>query len=123
MSPQIDRTWKNRKTACEKGECAHLDVDADAGNNCVFNCTHPACYELVYAADPLEPGEVDEKRYNSFVACIRKDLRSSNSKVCSCMYSIYRERSMYLCRLKMVFTFSLESISLLIAYGSRVVAL
>jgi hypothetical protein len=43
--------------------------------NCVNNCTNPTCYEEVFASEPLEDGEVDELRQQSFVTCMRRELR------------------------------------------------
>ena len=45
--------------------------------NCVRSCMSAACYDLIYAFDELEPGEVDV-RYNSFKGCFTKERSGSD---------------------------------------------
>ena len=48
---QYDRIWKQKKTECERMQCSHLvPMEAD---NCVNSCTSAACYNEVYAAQPV----------------------------------------------------------------------
>jgi len=39
-----------------------------------------ACYEEIYAADELEPGEIDNKRSRDFNACLQRVMRESQQK-------------------------------------------
>ena len=63
----------NRKRDCETQECAGLHDD-DRGN-CVLKCQSPTCYDEVYAAEELEPGEIDMKRQRAFSACLTSEAR------------------------------------------------
>jgi hypothetical protein len=49
------------KKQCGEVECA--DVHSDGRDNCILKCTSPACYEEIYAADELEPGERERGHY------------------------------------------------------------
>ena len=78
-----NRNMKNnapsRRRDCERGndgdgfEC-HM-ADEDDRDNCILKCQSPACYAEVYAADELEPGEIDTKRSKKFNACVTKENR------------------------------------------------
>ena len=48
------RTWKARLRECDEGVCAHLIKDENA--NCVNRCASAACFNQIYAAEPLEDG-------------------------------------------------------------------
>ncbi len=45
--------------------------------NCVRSCMSVACYDVIYAFDELEPGEVDV-RYTSFKGCFTKEKAGSD---------------------------------------------
>ena len=66
------------KKQCGEVECA--DVHSDGLDNCILKCTSPACYEEIYAADELEPGEIDNKRSRDFNACLQRVMRESQQK-------------------------------------------
>lgn len=66
-----DRVTKIERQQCEEGPCS--EWDADLKPNCVLRCQSEQCYTTVYAADELEPGELDPVRANSFKACVRKE--------------------------------------------------
>ena len=69
-----DRAWKQRKRECEQGPCSHLVIDEAA--NCVNECVSPACYAEIYAAEPLEDGEIDVERRGRFQKCVRDEQRT-----------------------------------------------
>ena len=48
---------------------------AIAAENCVLGCISEACYGDIYAADPLEEGEIDTVRGRKFRTCAKKELR------------------------------------------------
>jgi hypothetical protein len=102
-----DRVWKTRRKACaagagsenhgiagrsehseedkreeankqDKEDCAALHPDEN--DNCVNRCTSPACYAEVYAASPLEPGEIDMPRWRAFERCARKEAREAKRR-------------------------------------------
>lgn len=66
-----DKAWQERKTRCENEDCVHL-VPEEAFN-CVNNCTSQACYTEIYAAMPLEDGEIDIDRSRAFTSCLRRE--------------------------------------------------
>ena len=69
---------QSKKTECERGECAAVPED-DFGN-CVLKCQSAACYEEVYGAEELEPGEIDHKRTRLFTTCVNAEQRRSRKK-------------------------------------------
>ena len=66
------------KKHCGEVECA--DVHSDGRDNCILKCTSPACYEEIYAADELEPGEIDNKRSRDFNGCLQRVMREEQQK-------------------------------------------
>ena len=66
-----DRAYRAAKRECENGVCSNYAPDT--GYNCVHECVSAPCYADVYAAEPLEDGEVDAKRSRLFLACVRKE--------------------------------------------------
>lgn len=66
------------KKQCGEVECA--DVHSDGRDNCILKCTSPACYEEIYAADELEPGEIDNKRSRDFNGCLQRVMREEQQK-------------------------------------------
>lgn len=71
-----DRVWKARRKECASiGECAALHPDEN--DNCVNKCTSTACFDEVYASEPLEPGEIDMPRWRSFERCVRQEAREA----------------------------------------------
>jgi hypothetical protein len=73
-----DRAYRSKKRECEaSGPCAGRDAAVAA--NCVNACISPACFEAVYAEEPLEDGEVDAKRSRSFLGCVRKEAAAKRA--------------------------------------------
>ena len=66
------------KKQCGEVECA--EVHSDGRDNCILKCTSPACYEEIYAADELEPGEIDNKRSRDFNGCLQRVMREEQQK-------------------------------------------
>lgn len=62
--------WK-RESECVKTVCKGFH--SDENDDCVSRCVSEACYNEVYAAEPLEPGEVDKPRQIRFNSCVRKE--------------------------------------------------
>lgn len=58
---------------CEATTCMHLPPDENM--NCVNRCASQACFDTVYASEPLEDGEVDDERERTFRNCLREELR------------------------------------------------
>ena len=81
-----DRVWKTRRKECAAGavsgrggeDCSALHPDEN--DNCVNRCTSQACYVEVYAASPLEPGELDMPRWRAFERCVRKEAREAKRR-------------------------------------------
>ena len=88
-----DRIWMARRKECAAGtvggrgendgerqeeDCSSLHPHEN--DNCVNRCTSPACYEEVYAASPLEPGELDMPRWRAFERCARKEAREAKRR-------------------------------------------
>ena len=67
----LDRTLKEVRRECESKACLHLAED-EAGN-CVHECVSPLCFDKIYGAEPLEPGEVDHVRARQFNACTKRE--------------------------------------------------
>ena len=63
---------------CEAAECAHLVPDENM--NCVNKCGSPACFERIYAPEPLEDGEVDDERERSFLDCMLAEQKEQRRR-------------------------------------------
>ena len=68
---KLDRIWKGVRKTCLTDTCSHIHPDED--DNCVNNCTSPVCYEKVYGASPLEPGEIHYTKWRDFTRCARQE--------------------------------------------------
>lgn len=66
-----DRAWKAKRAQCEEQDCGHLIIEE--AYNCVNKCTSQLCYDEVYAANPLEDGEIDFDRDREFISCLRRE--------------------------------------------------
>ncbi len=76
---QIDKIWKVRKANCEKiAECTAKPPEES--QNCINKCVSQLCYDSVYAAEPLEDGEIDTDRMHKFTSCLRKEERDKKMK-------------------------------------------
>jgi len=71
---QVDREWKSKKRLCERSQCSHL-VPEEA-YNCVNECLSPGCFDEIYAADPLEDGEIDRERSKRYLTCVRLEAKT-----------------------------------------------
>lgn len=55
------------RTDCQNYELEELQ-------NCVLQCISAKCYQEIYAADPLEEGEIDQ-RIQSYKGCLYLELK------------------------------------------------
>lgn len=60
-----------KKSECQKKESCKWDES----ENCVNHCISPSCFNKVYSAVPLEPGEIDRSRAQKFSECTRIEDR------------------------------------------------
>ncbi|KAJ7538682.1 hypothetical protein O6H91_11G059100 [Diphasiastrum complanatum] len=58
--------------------CTSSSVERE---NCALRCISLACYNLIYADDPLEEGEVDSRRGREFKYCVRREARGEDVSV------------------------------------------
>ena len=66
-SGQNENRFKAQSNKCEfKTDCA--DLSSADKKNCIYSCISKKCYDEIYASDPLEEGEIDQ-RFNSFKGC------------------------------------------------------
>ncbi len=78
-----DRDYGELRMACskripeEQPECLDDDTRRE---NCMLRCVSPACYDQVYAADPLEEGELDTTRGRLFRNCVRSEVMSERRR-------------------------------------------
>jgi hypothetical protein len=60
---------------CEyKTECENIYSSMER-LNCIHKCMSPICFKEIYASNPLEEGEIDQ-RYSSFKGCFALQLKS-----------------------------------------------
>ena len=76
---KYDRMWKKTKENCERTACSHYAVKEES-YNCVNKCASDACYDQIYASEPLEDGEIDMTRSRQFTNCLRKEAKASKKK-------------------------------------------
>ncbi|CAK0871174.1 unnamed protein product [Prorocentrum cordatum] len=62
--------WK-KESECAKSICK--DFHTDENDDCLAACVSQSCHAEVYAADPLEPGEVDRERQTKFNGCVKRE--------------------------------------------------
>ena len=76
---KIDRDVRRQRKDCEESpQCFVLPPHEN--NNCINQCLSSACYEQIFASDPLEDGEVDKIRTREFSKCLRNE-RKQEAKV------------------------------------------
>ncbi|KAF0745472.1 hypothetical protein Ae201684_000486 [Aphanomyces euteiches] len=75
---RVDRVWRMQKKRCEENECR--EFNSMTNMNCVHQCISSTCFDKIYAAEPLEDGEVDDYRFNKYLICIRDDYRERMRK-------------------------------------------
>eukprot|EP00953_Heterococcus_sp_UTEX-ZZ885_P039117 20066-Heterococcus_DN1.PRE.3 len=88
-----NRAYRERKARCELESCSQF-VPEEA-MNCLHQCISPACYQSIYAAEPvrrlahsfLEDGEVDLARSRAFINCFKKELRQQSMVRLACQYA------------------------------------
>lgn len=75
-----DKIWKTKLSDCKSSEeCKHINPDENM--NCVNNCTSVICYNRIYAAEPLEDGEIDAERNRKFISCLRDECKRNGRKL------------------------------------------
>uniref|UniRef100_A0A0G4GQ10 Uncharacterized protein n=1 Tax=Chromera velia CCMP2878 TaxID=1169474 RepID=A0A0G4GQ10_9ALVE len=67
-----NKVWRARRNKCVMNECS--DIPEEENDDCVDKCLSPQCYQDIFAENPLEPGEVDRKRRNDFMNCVKKEV-------------------------------------------------
>ncbi len=68
----FDRALKKKQKTCDKEICKrHIE---NYNENCINQCTHVECFNKIYGTDPLEDGEVDNKRYKFHRFNITRDI-------------------------------------------------
>lgn len=65
-----------KRRECSRNECIHTHLDENEG--CVDECVSQECYDKIYRAEPLEPGEVDQVRRYEFNSCLEDVARERN---------------------------------------------
>ena len=78
-SARYDRLWKKKKQLCVTNQCGHIEI-VEESYNCVNKCLSPACYNDIYAEEPLEDGEVDNTRSKIFTNCVRKETKTNRGR-------------------------------------------
>lgn len=68
----------------EWSECEQLCVPQQAAKeehvNCVLKCVCPPCFSRLYEKQPLEDGEVDERRRSQYDSCVNTHMRSARHR-------------------------------------------
>lgn len=71
-SGQVENRLKSLTNSCgSKTECFNIGSPVDK-QNCILQCISQRCFDEIYASDPLEEGEIDQ-RYASFKGCFAAD--------------------------------------------------
>ena len=65
-SANVEQRFRAKSNKCELTTCSGFD-DLER-KNCINNCVSKICYEEIYASNPLEEGEIDQ-RQTSFKGC------------------------------------------------------
>ena len=70
-----DRKVKSIKLSCsnDMDKCGRLIPEENM--TCVSMCMSTKCHEEIFAANPLEDGEVDYQRWTAFEKCVREELK------------------------------------------------
>jgi len=76
---KLDRKMSMKRETCERTVCA--PYHRDEGQNCANKCVSEACYEEVYANEPLEDGEIDHYRGRLFTYCVQKELQAETNRL------------------------------------------
>jgi len=65
--------WNTRRTQCEELQCPVANHDDDP--NCLLRCMSANCFQEIYGANELEPGEIDADRRKQFASCLRAEMK------------------------------------------------
>jgi len=60
-----------KRTECQKKESCKWDES----DNCINHCISSSCFNKIYGAALLEPGEIDRSRSTKFSECMRVEER------------------------------------------------
>ena len=77
---KLDRQYKQKKAECEQTVCHITQYNVDEIQNCINKCISESCFQSIYAAEPLEDGEIDMARLKQFTLCARRDLKVDRLK-------------------------------------------
>ena len=70
-SSHLENKYHSRFNKCNmQTECANFELSAR--QNCVLKCISAKCYQIIYAPNPLEDGEIDQ-RLHSFKGCYSEE--------------------------------------------------
>lgn len=72
------RNMQTRRRDCERITCA--GVHEYERENCILRCRSEQCYERIYGAEELEPGEIDAQRTRLFNTCESQEHRTAGSR-------------------------------------------
>lgn len=76
---KLDRRYLDVLYACEIGpRCGSMIWEESLP--CVTECLSEECHRQVYGTNPLELGEVDDRRYKEFEACAKREMRAAARK-------------------------------------------
>ena len=68
---QLENKFRSMRNNCESSQMCNIKFEESEHmrENCILHCMNEKCYKLIYAFDPLEEGEIDQ-RITSFKGCI-----------------------------------------------------
>ena len=71
-STDLENKYHGRFNRCNmRTDCQNYELEER--QNCILNCISPKCYQKIYASNPLEEGEIDQ-RIQSFKGCLHAEL-------------------------------------------------
>mmetsp|Transcript_6755 Transcript_6755/g.12023 ORF Transcript_6755/g.12023 Transcript_6755/m.12023 type:complete len:132 (-) Transcript_6755:1171-1566(-) len=69
----LEKIYNARVMVCETGECGHHILEESM--NCVTECVSKRCHkEASFDVNPLEDGEIDERRAILFAQCVKHEI-------------------------------------------------
>uniref|UniRef100_A0A7S1VMC4 Uncharacterized protein n=1 Tax=Grammatophora oceanica TaxID=210454 RepID=A0A7S1VMC4_9STRA len=74
---RIDMEVKARTVFCEREDCAH--IIPEEAMNCINKCVSEQCFTEIYAAIPLEDGEIDLRRAREFDKCAKYEEKEQRA--------------------------------------------
>jgi hypothetical protein len=76
---RLEKIYNARIIRCEANNCGHLILEESM--NCVTKCVSEQCHkEAKYDEEPLEDGEVDERRAILFAQCVRNEITKKRAR-------------------------------------------